>query len=119
MTNTLANPETLARRVAELALEKKATDVLLLDLRELTSVCDFFVVASADSEPQIKAVVSHIQDELTKEGQKPWHVEGMENKLWIVLDYVDVVVHVFREDARLTYSLERLWADAPKIEVTE
>lgn len=113
----LTSTETLARRIASLALEKKATDLLILDLRKLTSVCDYFVVASADSEPQIKAVVSHIRDQLAQEGQRPWHTEGMENKHWIVLDYVDVVVHVFREDTRKTYSLERLWADAPQLKV--
>ena len=113
----LATTEDTARRIAALAAEKKATDILVLDLRNLTSVCDYFVVASADSEPQIKAVVGHIRDSLAQEGQRPWHVEGMENKHWIVLDYVDIVVHVFREDARRTYSLERLWADAPRLEV--
>ena len=118
VTESLSNPEALARRIAALALEKKATDVVMLDLRKLTSMCDFFVLASVDSEPQIKAVMSNIQDELTREKQKPWHIEGTENKVWIVMDYVDVVVHVFREETRQMYSLERLWADAPRVEFT-
>ena len=119
MTNQLTTTETLARRIGALALEKKASDIVVMDLRELTSVCDYFVVASAESEPQIKAVVAHIRNTLADEGQRPWHIEGMENRHWIVLDFVDVVVHIFREDARQTYSLERLWADAPRVEIED
>jgi ribosome-associated protein len=104
----------LARAAGRLALEKKASDVVLLDLRELTTVCDAFLVASADSEPQIKAVVDHVKKGLREHGQEPWHVEGLENRRWVVLDYVDFVIHVFRADTRETYLLERLWGDAPK-----
>ena len=104
----------LAREAGRLALEKKASDVVLLDLRELTSVCDAFLVASADSEPQIKAVVEHVKKGLQTRGQTPWHIEGLENRRWVVLDYVDFVVHVFRKDTREVYLLERLWGDAPR-----
>jgi ribosome-associated protein len=104
----------LAREAGRLALEKKASNAVLLDLRELTTVCDAFLVVSADSEPQIKAVVDHIKTGLKERGHAPWHIEGLENRTWVVLDYVDFVIHVFRADTREVYLLERLWGDAPK-----
>ncbi|MCA9727100.1 MAG: ribosome silencing factor [Candidatus Eisenbacteria bacterium] len=109
----------LARRIAELALEKKAEDTVILDLRELSSACDYFVVASADNEQKVRAITEHIEDELENEGLRPWHVEGRSHRRWVLLDYVHVVVHVFHEDARGFYSLERLWAGAPREEVSE
>ncbi len=108
----------LARRLAEVALEKKAFDVLIMDLRKLTGVTDFFVLCSADSDTQIKAIVDHIVDEMEKRQQKVWHVEGYENLSWVLLDYVDVVVHVFHKNTRAFYNLENLWGDA-KTEVIE
>jgi len=114
-----AGPEVLeyAREAGRLALEKKATDVLILDLRTLTSVCDYFVLVTADSDPQIKAVVESIEDGLKKQGQSPWHIEGMSNRQWVILDYVHFVVHVFRRESRENYLLERLWGDAPQEEL--
>jgi ribosome-associated protein len=107
-------PPELARRAAILALEKKAKDVVTLDLRELTSMCDFFVIASGESEPQIRAIVEHVEAGLAEGGERPWHVEGLDERKWVLLDYVDVVVHVFHEQARDVYMLERLWGDAPR-----
>ena len=107
-------PEALARKAAEFALEKKAKDPVVLDLRKLSSVCDYFVVVSGDSEPQVKAIVDRVEEGLKDAGETPWHVEGMAGRQWVLLDYVDVVVHVFHERARETYLLERLWGDAPR-----
>jgi ribosome-associated protein len=104
--------EERSARAAEFALSKKAENVLSMDLRGLTSACDFFVIASGTSDVQVKAIADAIKDGLSGEGEKPWHVEGYEGKRWVLLDYVDVVVHVFDEETRDYYQLERLWGDA-------
>lgn len=107
----------LARRAAALALEKQASGIVLIDLRELTSVCDYFVIATGDSPPQIDAIVAHVQEGLARDGEKPWRVEGTERKQWVLLDYVDIVVHVFDKETRELYLLDKLWGDAPREEV--
>jgi ribosome-associated protein len=105
--------EERANRAAEFALTKKAENVLSMELRGLTSTCDFFVIATGTSDVQVRAIADAISDGLTELGEKPWHVEGYEGRRWILLDYVDVVVHVFDEETRDYYQLERLWGDAP------
>ncbi len=107
--------ELLARRAAELALEKKCEEVKILDLRGLTSVTDYFVIVTADSDRKAKAAAEHIVDELKVDGERPMHVEGMDSMHWILLDYIDVVVHVFMPDERHFYDLESLWSEAPVI----
>jgi len=104
--------EERAVRTAELALTKKAESVISMDLRGLTSTCDFFVIATGTSDVQVKAVADAIKNGMADEGEKAWHVEGYEGKRWILLDFVDVVVHVFDEETRDYYQLERLWGDA-------
>jgi ribosome-associated protein len=103
---------TLAKSIADLALSKKAIDVTIMDLKKLETVADFFVVCSAESDTQVKAIASAIEDGTDEKGVRPWHTEGMRALTWVVLDYVDVVVHVFHKEARSFYRLERLWADA-------
>lgn len=115
----VAVSELLAKRAAELSLEKKGEDVKILDLRGLTTVTDFFVIITADSERKAKAVAEHIVDELRQEGERPMHVEGLDTPHWILIDYVDVVVHVFHPDERKFYDLESLWSDAPVTRVVE
>lgn len=105
-------PKTLAKKVAQLALEKKAEDVVIMDVRKITSITDFFVICSAESSVQLKAIVDHIVEGLEKKGVKAWHVEGYTNLIWVLIDYVDVVVHVFLKQARDFYGLERFWGDA-------
>ena len=109
----------LAERAAHLALEKKARDILILKLEELTSATDRFVVCTADSETQVKAVADHVLEELRKDGVKAWHVEGLEGRRWVLLDFVDVVVHVFYPETRSFYGLESLWGDAPVTRVDD
>lgn len=104
--------EERAARTAELALSKKAENVLSMDLRGLTTTCDFFVICSGTSDVQVKAISDAIKDGMTDAGEKPWHVEGEDGKRWILLDFVDVVVHVFGKETRDYYQLERLWGDA-------
>jgi ribosome-associated protein len=101
----------LAKEIARLALTKKAADVVIMDLRGLTSVADFFVVCSGDSDPQIRAIADAVDEGLEQKGTAVWHKEsGSPN--WVLLDYVDVVVHVFHKNTRAFYSLEKLWGDA-------
>ncbi len=113
--------EALARKAAELSLEKKAEDVMLLDLRGLSSVTDYFVICSGSSDVHVKAIADFVQDELlkinVKPKVKPWHVEGADTQRWVLLDFVNVVVHVFRAETREYYALERLWGDAPMEEI--
>ncbi len=102
----------VAKTIAGFALSKKASDVILMDLRKKSSATDFFVVCSGDSEPQVKAIADAIREGMEKKGMDVWHTEGFHVRQWILLDYVDVVVHVFHRDMRMFYNLERLWNDA-------
>jgi ribosome-associated protein len=112
-------PQQLAERAASLALDKKAHDAVLLDLRKLTPAVDWFVILSADSETQVLAIAEHIVETLANTGTKAWHVEGLESRRWVLVDFVDVVVHVFHDRTREFYSLESLWGDAPMIRIGE
>ena len=102
----------LAREAARLTLTKRAEDVLILDLRELAGVCDYFVLATGQSEVQTRAIADAVDEGMRARGLKPWHVEGYEARRWILLDYVDFVVHVFHARAREYYLLDKLWGDA-------
>lgn len=108
----------LAKKIAGFAFSKKASDVQLLDLRKVSDVADFFVLCSADSDVQVKAIADAVLDGLAETDIHPWHREGVSQKQWILLDFIDVVVHVFHKDARKFYGLEKLWGDA-KIEVVD
>jgi len=110
----------LAQEAIQLALDKKASDPVLLDLRPLEAVSDYFAIVSASSEVQVKAVADHVEETLLARHQaRPWHVEGREGRHWVLLDYVDFVVHVFHERTREYYLLERLWGDAKRIEIAD
>ena len=110
--NTPKRSITSAKKIAQLMLDKKATNVDIIDVRKITSLTDFFVICTSESEPQSKAIHNYVKDELAKIGLKPWHSEGFENLKWVLLDYVDIVVHVFSKETREFYEFERLWADA-------
>ena len=101
----------LAKKIAELTLSKKAQDVVIMDLRGLTSIADFFVVCSADSDVQVRAIADAVEEGMDKKGSAPWHRESGSTN-WILLDYVDVVLHVFHKNTRPFYNLEKLWGDA-------
>ena len=110
----------LARLAVEGALSKKAFDIKVMDMRTVSGFADYFVICSGDSDTQIKAIAESVQDKIRQEAQeKPWHVEGMEHRQWVLLDYVDTVVHVFDRERRAYYNLERLWADAPTQEIDD
>jgi ribosome-associated protein len=110
---------TLAKKAAEFALSKKAYDVVILDVRKLTSTADFFVICSADSDTQVKAIADAVEEGNENIGASVWHTEGLQASTWVILDYVDVVVHVFHREARSYYNLERLWGDAKTTHVDD
>ncbi len=103
----------IALAAAQFAIEKKASNVKLIDLRAVTAITDYFVVASGSSDTQVKAIADNVISEMRKHDYVPWKSEGWDAKQWIIIDFVDLVVHVFHETAREFYNLERLWADAP------
>lgn len=101
-------------RAAELALERKGRDLLVLDLRGLSSATDYFLLITGTSDIHVRAIAEHIIDELKKEGLRPDHIEGLRAGRWVLIDFIDFVVHVFHPAAREFYQLERLWGDAPQ-----
>ena len=105
----------LLQAAARAAAGKKAHDIVALDLRELGSVADYFLICSGASERQVEAITDAIEEALGPHGVRPWHVEGAKTRRWVLLDYVDLVVHVFHERTREYYLLERLWGDARKV----
>ncbi len=111
-------PSNLAKKIAQFALIKKAHDVTVMDLRKVTDMADFFIVCSGDSDVQVKAIADEIADNTDKLGVQPWHREGLSQRQWVLLDYVDVVVHIFHKEARRFYAIEKLWGDA-KIEIVK
>jgi ribosome-associated protein len=109
----------IAVAAAGAASMKKAGDPVVLDLTGLTVVTDFFVICSGESTTQVRAVSEHIEDELRKAGIKPRGIEGRTFGHWVLLDYGDVIVHVFEKETRVFYDLERLWMDAKTIDADE
>src|SRR3954466_6026524 len=117
---TAAPRETIraqALRAAQLCLEYKANDVVILDLRGVSDMTDFFIVASGTSDTAVRSIGQHVMEDMKKEGSPASHVEGLEKGRWVLLDFVDFVVHVFHPTLRNFYQLERLWADAEQIPV--
>jgi ribosome-associated protein len=106
-----------ARRIAALAHDRKAQDVRAYDVRELTPIADAFLVCTATSEPQVKAVYSAIREGMREIGMRALHAEGTYANGWLVLDYGTIIVHIFRKEAREYYDLDTLWGDAPRVEL--
>jgi ribosome-associated protein len=113
-TKAEANSDILAELVVKGMQEKKASDIVVLNLKSLkNAVSDYFVIASASSDTQLDAIATSVEEEIFKATrQNPWQSEGRTNREWVLLDYVDVVVHVFLKDKREFYALEELWGDA-------
>src|SRR5712692_1751419 len=109
-------PAQIDRAIAA-AEDKKAVDLVLLDLRKAAGFTDFFLIASGGNARQVRAIADAVMEALAEEGVKPAHVEGYDRSEWILLDYFDFIVHVFAPETRAFYSLERLWGNAEKIEV--
>lgn len=104
----------LAKRIIKFALGKKAEDVVLLDLRKISPMADFFVICSGISDVQVKAIADAVMDGCKKNKIEIYHVEGYESLRWVLIDLVDIVLHIFQPEVRAYYKLERLWGDAPR-----
>jgi ribosome-associated protein len=107
-------PRALAESVAALAADRKATEVVILELREISSVTDYFVICTGRSDVHVRAIVDRIETGLAEQDERPLAREGVAHGSWALLDYGDVVVHIFQPEARAFYDLERLWGQAPR-----
>jgi ribosome-associated protein len=120
MANKKISKDELLTNIIRGIEEVKGNDIEILDLREIeNTVCDYFVICNGNSNTQVNAIVSSVQKTVSKElKDKPWHVEGNDNGEWVLMDYVDIVVHVFQKQIREFYNIEGLWGDA-KITIIE
>ncbi len=109
----------MARRAGQLALAKKGFDVKLLNISSISSVCDYFVIVSGDADVHVRAIANAVYDGLLDDGLKPYYKEGIKEGNWVLLDYLDIVVHIFREPTRQFYALEKLWGDAQVEELSD
>ncbi|HZV46460.1 MAG TPA: ribosome silencing factor [Thermodesulfovibrionales bacterium] len=101
---------------ARAALDKKAKNVIILDLQGITTIADYFIICSGESTPQVKAIEEYVEEKLKAEGVGLLRVEGMRYCHWILMDYGDVIIHIFEEEIRAFYELEKLWIDAKRIQ---
>lgn len=106
-------------RAVQAALDKKAVDVVVLDLRETPAFTDFFILCSGNTQRQVKAIADGVEEALRAARVRPAHIEGYERAEWVLMDYFTFIVHVFTPQTRAFYSLERLWGDAERIEVSD
>ena len=114
MTKKAVNTDVLLANIIKGIEEVKGNDIDILDLRDIdTAVCDYFIICNGTSNTQVNAIVNSIQKLVSKElKDKPWHVEGADNSEWVLMDYVNIVVHVFQKQIREFYNIEGLWGDA-------
>lgn len=106
--------ENLANMVQDLAADKKASDILALEVGKVSTVADYFIIATGNTKAQVHAIADHIQKTLKEEGHPPLHREGYNEGLWVLLDYGSIVVHIFQPEERKFYNLERIWNHAPR-----
>ncbi len=110
----------LAAHAIEAAIEKKAVDIVVLDMHAVSGFADYFVICTGEADLQVKAVFEAIVDRIKETcHERPWHHEGADHRQWVLLDYVDLVIHIFSPEKRAFYDLERLWGDAPIERVPE
>lgn len=112
-------PEETIKLIAEAIFEKKGKDSKVIDIRNVTTITDYFIICTAESDTQVKAIADNIEDKLKENDIKLWHKEGLQGLTWVLLDYVDIVVHIFRNEYREFYSLEKLWGDAKITELKD
>jgi ribosome-associated protein len=108
------NGSEIAEIAANAAYDRKALDIVVLNLKGLSSLTDYFVICSGNSDTHVQGIAEIIEESLDDKKVKIWHREGEKRSTWILLDYIDVIVHIFTKEAREFYSLERLWGDAPR-----
>ena len=102
---------------AQALLDRKVIDLVILEVKDLSSFTDYFLICSGNSDRQVQAIATHVEEKLGKEGLHPLGMEGKREGRWVLLDYGDVVVHVFHHPVREFYDLERLWSEAPRLEL--
>ena len=112
-----SKPDEIIKEISNLMFDKKAIDITLIDLRGITTLTDYFIICTSESDPQTRAVFNHIKDELTIKKIKPWKTEGYEYLNWVIMDYINFVIHIFNKETRSYYDFERLWGDATIIKV--
>jgi ribosome-associated protein len=106
--------------ITEAMLEKKANNVVILDVRKLTSVADYFIICDAETDVQVKAISENVSVKTKELASEPaWQKEGLDTRRWVILDYVNIVVHVFQTNLRQFYNLEKMWSDAVRTEVVD
>ena len=103
------NSNKIAKKISQLMLEKKAIDIKLINLNKITTLTDYFIICTSESEPQTRAIFNHIKDELANDDIKPWKTEGYEHLQWVIMDYINFVVHVFNKETREYYNFERFY----------
>jgi ribosome-associated protein len=113
------DPNELARLIVQLASDKKAEDIVMLDIHALSIIADYFVICTGTSDRQVRAIAKDIDEQIGKRGIQPVHIEGMQDATWVLLDYGSVIVHVFDPATRDYYRLEKLWAEAPRVLVIQ
>jgi len=111
-------PLELSKKIAGILDNKKATDISVLEIGKLTALGDYFVVASADNTNHVRALSEEVEEQLMKLGFTPKRIEGQQTCTWVLMDYYDVMVHIFYQQTREFYALDRLWADAPRVDLT-
>lgn len=92
--------------------DKKGSDIVILDIKNLSSLADYFIICTSDSEPKTRAITNHIKKDLSRNKTKPIQIEGLDHLDWVLMDYFDTVIHIFKKETREFYNIERLWADA-------
>ncbi len=119
MKEAFKDPKKKSIFCAEVALEKKAFDITILELKKIASLTDYFLICSGRSDRQVQAIAQFIEEKMREKGVRPMGVEGRKGGRWILMDYEDVVIHIFYEPVRLYYNLEGLWIEAPRINSPE
>lgn len=112
------NSKEMAKITFQALDDKKAEDIRIIDIANVSVLADYFIIANGTNENQVKALVDNVQEELSKAGYEPKQIEGYRTANWVLLDYGDIIVHVFSKEDRLFYNLERIWRDGKEVEVT-
>lgn len=113
------NSQELARKVFLLLDEKKAIDIKAIDISKISVIADYFIIAGGSNERQVKALSDNVEEKLGKEGIVPRNIEGYHNAKWVLMDYGDVILHIFNQEDRLFYDLEKIWMDGQSVEIAE
>lgn len=112
------NSDELAKKIVKILDSKKGMDIVGIDIHELTTIGDYFILVTGTSSPHVKALAEEVEDTLAREGLEPRRIEGAQSATWILMDYQDVILHVFTKETRDFYNMERLWSDAPRMDLT-